>query len=171
MSDFMSTETLIPVHVVTEGKAELQYWTSEQLDKAVPRKEHSSKKWRDSVLSFYDRDATFIYDDTEILRITGYANKVEHRTFEPCILGKFVSFKNGVLEYKTDNGVFHIKCKSRHDMRRMITRSVRCKETGFSTTFTKMFKESVKRHGYIDGKPVSYEVVPSEDRPDEVDDA
>tara|TARA_R110000824_G_scaffold374994_1_gene565685 strand:- start:175 stop:711 length:537 start_codon:yes stop_codon:yes gene_type:complete len=114
------------------------------------------KKWRNKILRFYGKDATFIYDDCPLNQADESAGIVVQQTFEPCVLGKVVSCQNGVLEFATDRGSWFVKFRSRTELRKMLTDS-KMDANGRSKRAIRMMSESYKRHGDLAMKALGLE--------------
>ena len=112
-----------------------------------------AKRWRTQVLSFYGKAATFINNEGIINQIHGCAGETEYTTFEPCVLGKTKSCKDGLLEFETDRGMYYVKYGHRKELRSMLHKS-KPDAVGKCATFCKLMDKSLKRHGWLkSGKP------------------
>lgn len=112
------------------------------------------KSWRTHVLRFYDKEATFEYDDRWLNHVHGVANTVVTTDFEPCVMGAVVSTDDGELVFRTDSGHYRVQYGGKLSLRRMLHRMDVDKD-GICQTFCKLFNKSVKRHGWVHGDKVN----------------
>ena len=109
------------------------------------------KMWRNKILRFYDKDATFIFNDSPVNHAMDCVGEAMTGTFEPCVLGRVVSCSNGVLEFETDRGTWFVKFRNRKELRKMVYDS-KMDAMGHSARFSRMMQESHFRHGDLSAK-------------------
>jgi len=76
--------------------------------------------WRNAVLHFRRRSATFVYDLSATNQKNGVAGRTVHVTDEPAVLGRVVSLEASVMTFKTVLGHFLIPYEDRKELTRIV---------------------------------------------------